>query len=142
VEPCCNIWERSGANNQLEEDGDHEYTPVSKRHHSKSLGACTSSKKCVPDESLFAWLANDNDIVLSLNQELTRKLVQNHVLDLKASKHMVLGATITDNRAIENIGDLKLHFSVAKPAKTVETHGDWVVAWRIVFKATHFIFPH
>jgi hypothetical protein len=51
-------------------------------------------------------------------------------------------STITDNRAIENIGDLELHFGAAKPAKTVETHGDWVVAWRIIFKATRFIFPH
>jgi hypothetical protein len=167
--------ERSGANDQLEEDGDHERTPASKRHRSESPGARTSSKKRVPDESLFAWLANDgsDDTTLSPNQELTRKLVQNHVLDLKASKRMVLGAkrvpefpdsewnnvlagkavnidvvfsgmysTITDNRAIENIGDLELHFGAAKPAKTVETHGDWVVAWRIVFKATRFIFPH
>jgi hypothetical protein len=86
--------ERSGANDQLEEDGDHECTHVSKRHRSESLGAHTSSKKCVPDESLFAWLANDNsnDTALSPNQEFTWKLVQNHMLDLKASKCMVLRA--------------------------------------------------
>jgi hypothetical protein len=160
---------RSGANDQLEEDGDHEHTPASKRRRSESPGAHTSSKKRVPDESLFAWLANDDsdDTTLTPNQELTRKLVQNHVLDLKASKRMVLGAkrvpefpdsewnnvlagkavnidavfsgmysTITDNRAIENIGDLELHFGATKPAKTVGTHGDWVVAWRIILKAT------
>ena len=165
--------ERSN-DDQHEEDGD-ERAPAPKRHRSESPGAHISSKKRVPDESLFAWLANDNsdNTALSPNQELTRKLVQNHVLDLKASKRMVLGAkrvpefpdsewnnvlagkavnidvvfsgmysTITDNRAIENIGDLELHFGAAKPAKTVETHGDWVVAWRIVFKATRFIFPH
>jgi hypothetical protein len=51
-------------------------------------------------------------------------------------------STVTDNRAIENIGDLELHFRAAKPAKAVETHGDWVIAWRIAFKATRFIFPH
>jgi hypothetical protein len=139
------------------------------------VGRGQGLKKCVPDKSLFAWLVNDgsNDTTLSSNQELTRKLVQNHVVDLKASKHMVLGAkhvpefpnskwnhvlsgkavnidvvfsgmysTIMDNRGIKNIGDLELHFGAAKPAKTVETHSDWVVAWRIVFKATHFIFPH
>ena len=50
--------------------------------------------------------------------------------------------TVMDNRAIENIRDLELHFGTTKPAQTVETHGDWVIAWRITFKATHFIFPH
>jgi hypothetical protein len=82
--------ERSGANDdQLEEDGDHERTPASKRLCSESPGACTLLKKCVPDESLFAWLVNNDsdDTALSSNQELTWKLVQNHVLDLKASKH-------------------------------------------------------
>jgi len=51
-------------------------------------------------------------------------------------------STITDNRAIKNIGDLELHFGATKPAKTVETDGDWVIAWRITFKAVQFIFPH
>jgi hypothetical protein len=148
---------------------------VFKRHCSKSPGAHTSLKKRVSDESLFAWLANDDsdNTALSPNQELTWKLVQNHVLDLKASKCRVLRAkhvpefpdskwnnvlvgkvvnidvifsgmysTVTDNRAIENIRELKLHFGASKPTKTVETHGDWVVTWRIVFKATRFIFPH
>ena len=51
-------------------------------------------------------------------------------------------STIMDNRAIENIGDLELHFGATKPAKTMETHRDWVIAWRITFKATCFVFPH
>ena len=93
-----NMWslatihgERSEANDdQLEEDEDREHTPASKRCCSKFPGACASLKKRLPDESLFAWLANNdsNDTALSPNQELTRKLVQNHVLDLKASKFM------------------------------------------------------
>ena len=76
--------ERSN-DDQHEEDGD-ERAPAPKRHRSESPGA--QSKKRVPDESLFAWLANDDsdNTALSPNQELTRKLVQNHVLDLKASK--------------------------------------------------------
>jgi hypothetical protein len=51
-------------------------------------------------------------------------------------------STATDNRAIENIRDLELHFGASKPAKTIKTHGDWVIAWRIVFRATRFVFPH
>ena len=99
--------------------------------------------------------------------------MQNHVLDIKATKLIVLGSkcvpkfpdsewnnvlagkavnlnivfsgmysTVMDNQALENIGDLELHFRAAKPAKSVETHGDWVIAWRTVYKAMHFIFPH
>ena len=48
-------------------------------------------------------------------------------------------STVTDNQPIENIGDLKLHFGAKKPSKTVKSHGDWVIAWRIAFKA---VFPH
>ena len=51
-------------------------------------------------------------------------------------------STSTNNRTIENIGDLELHFGADKPAKSVETHGDWVIAWRIAYWATKFIFPH
>jgi hypothetical protein len=51
-------------------------------------------------------------------------------------------STVTDNRAVENVGDLELHFGASKPAKAVKSHGDWVIAWRIAFKATRFIFPH
>ena len=126
----------------------------------------TSSKKCSPDESLFTWLTNheSDSSVLTASQEQTCKPIQNHVLDLKATKQVVLSSkrvpdsewnnilvgkvinldiifsgmysTVMDNRAIENIGDLKLHFGATKPAKTVETHGDWVITWRITFEAT------
>jgi hypothetical protein len=133
------------------------------------------SKKRAPDESLFAWLADDfaDETFLTTSQELTRKMVQNHALDLKLTKLKVLGAkrvpefpdmewnnvllgkavnldvvftgmfsTATDSRTIENLGELELHFGAAKPAKSVNTHGDWIIAWRIAFRATKFIFPH
>jgi hypothetical protein len=163
--------------------GDHDgsdtgvqaHTPASYRPRSGFPEARIPSKKRSPDESLFAWLADDesDSTALTASQERTRKLVQNHVLDLKTTKRIVLGSkrvpefpdsewnnvlagkavnldvvfsgmysTVTDNRAIENIGDLELHFGASKPAKTVETHGDWVIAWRIAFRATQFIFPH
>jgi len=157
------------------EDDERADQTESRRRRSESPNIKTLSKRRAPDESLFAWLANDeaDTTVLTPSQELTRNLVQNHLLDLKSSKRMVLGSkrvpefpdsewnnilagkavnidivfsgmysTVTDNRAIENIGNLELHFGAAKPAKTVETHGDWVIAWRSVFKATKFIFLH
>jgi hypothetical protein len=158
-----------------DEDDEGADQAESGKRPSESPNVGTPSKKRSPDKSLFAWLANDDadTTLLTPSQELTRNLVQNHLLDLKSSKRMVLSSkrvpefpdsewnnvlagkavnvdvvfsgmysTITDNRAIENIGDLKLHFGAAKPAKTVETHRDWVIAWRSVFKATNFIFPH
>jgi hypothetical protein len=167
--------ETSGGSNNAHGINEGERQPVLAPACPESPGTNTSSKKRFPDESLFAWLANDetDSTVLTLSQELTWKLVQNHTIDLKTSKPMVLSSirvpefldsewsnvlagkavnldavfsgmysTVTDNRAIENIGDLELHFGAAKPAKTVETHGDWVIAWRIVFKATRFVFPH
>jgi hypothetical protein len=69
------------------------------------------SSKCVPEFPDSEW-----------SNVLARKAVN---LDAVFSG---MYSTVTDNRAIENIGDLELHFGAAKPAKTVETHGDWVIA--------------
>ena len=54
----------------------------------------TSSKKRAPDETLFSWLGNDSadDSVLMPSQELTWKLIQNHSIDIKATKLKVLSA--------------------------------------------------
>ena len=83
------------------------------------------SAKCVPEFPNSEW-----------NNVLAGKAVN---IDIVFSG---MYSTIMDNRAIKNIGDLELHFGATKPAKTVKTHRDWVVAWRIVFKAICFIFPH
>jgi hypothetical protein len=163
--------------NDEDSDEEHQEQQRSKRRRSDSPEAsqAISKRKKVPDETLFAWLGTDStsDVLLTPSQELTRKLVQNHTIDIKATKRRVLSAkrvpefpdsewnnvlagkavnlditfsgmysTDSDNRAVENIGDLELHFGASKPAKTVETHGDWVIAWRIAFRATRFIFPH
>ena len=85
--------ERSGANyEQPEDERAQALSSTSKRHHSESPSTRTSTKRRSPDETLFAWLVNDeaDTMVLTASQELTRKLVQNHVLDLKVSKRMVL----------------------------------------------------
>src|SRR6267154_6094008 len=47
-----------------------------------------------------------------------------------------------DSKTIENLEDLELHFRVAKLAKSVETHRDWIIAWRTAVTATKFVFPH
>jgi hypothetical protein len=83
------------------------------------------SSKCIPEFPDSKW-----------NNVLVGKAVN---LDIIFSG---MYSTVTDNRAIKDIGDLELHFGAAKPAKAVKMHGNWVIAWRIAFKATRFIFPH
>jgi hypothetical protein len=51
-------------------------------------------------------------------------------------------STATDSRTIENLSELKPYFGATKPAKSVESHRDWVIAWRIASHAIKFIFPH
>jgi hypothetical protein len=80
--------------------------------------------KCVPEFPNSKW-----------NNVLLEKVVN---IDIIFSG---MFSTVTDSRAIKNIRGLELHFGVAKPAKTVKTHGDWVVAWRIIFEAMGFIVP-
>jgi hypothetical protein len=87
---------------ELGDNGEHEdderrgqvWNPTPKTTQSASPGTGTSSKKNSPDESLFAWFANNevDTTVLTPNQELTCKLVQNHALDIKTTKCMVLGS--------------------------------------------------
>src|SRR5882762_1106592 len=87
--------ERSGANyEQPEDERAQALSSASKRHRSESPSTRTSTKRRSPDETLFAWLVNDeaDTTVLTASQELTHKLVENHVLDLKASKRMVLAS--------------------------------------------------
>ena len=158
-----------------EDEEDLVGTVGDKRPRPDSPVGQLSANKRVPDESLFAWLGDESaeETLLTPSQELTRKMVQNQTIDLKATKRRVLSAkrvpefpdmewnnilagkavnldvifsgmysTASDNKTIENLGDLELHFGVTKPAKSVETHGDWVIAWRIALTATKFIFPH
>ena len=53
-----------------------------------------------------------------------------------------MSSTATNSKTIENLSELKLQFGANKLTKSVKTHGDWVIAWRITFRATKFIFPH
>jgi hypothetical protein len=80
------------------EDPDHEEdvdgTAGSRRPRADSPIGQGSSKKRAPDKSLFAWLGDKfaEETFLTPSQELTRKMVQNHTLDIKLAKLKVLGA--------------------------------------------------
>lgn len=42
----------------------------------------------------------------------------------------------------EELGSLQVRFGYVEPAKTVKTHGEWIIAWYTASDATLFCFPH
>jgi hypothetical protein len=51
-------------------------------------------------------------------------------------------STRTDDRSFERLGAIELWYRVTKPSKTVQSSGDWVIAWSYASKAIQFAFPH
>jgi hypothetical protein len=47
-----------------------------------------------------------------------------------------------DERWTERIGELEVVVGSTKPARVVDTHGKWVIAWDQAVDATTYIFPH
>jgi hypothetical protein len=43
---------------------------------------------------------------------------------------------------VEEIGSISIKFGSLKAAKTIKTHGDWVIAWGGATEAITFCFPH
>jgi hypothetical protein len=58
--------------------------------------------------------------------------------------HVISGSftVSSDNREVEVIGGIQLKYRAAKPAKQVNTSGDWFIAWRLYTQAAMFAFPH
>jgi hypothetical protein len=47
-----------------------------------------------------------------------------------------------EDRRTERFGELEVIVGSAKPAKVVDTHGKWVIAWDQAVDATVYVFPH
>lgn len=47
-----------------------------------------------------------------------------------------------DERRTERLGQLEVVIGGTKPARVVETHGQWVIAWGQLVEATLVVFPH
>lgn len=43
---------------------------------------------------------------------------------------------------MECVGQVKFVLGVVKPARVVDTHGKWLIAWDPTVKATMYVFPH
>jgi hypothetical protein len=51
-------------------------------------------------------------------------------------------AVTHDEKRTERIGDLELVLGPSKPARSVDTHGKWVIAWERASDALVYVFPH
>jgi hypothetical protein len=51
--------------------------------------------------------------------------------------------SVTHNdKRTEKMGEVEVIIGSSIPARTVKTHGDWVIAWDQTVEATVFVFPH
>jgi len=53
-----------------------------------------------------------------------------------------LFSTLTDDKITTTIGDFDLSVRGSKPSKTIQTHGDWTIAWNATSAAILCAFPH
>jgi hypothetical protein len=93
------------------------------------------------DIKLTKWsLLNDKDVPEFPDSEWTNVLSGKAInLDVVFSGTL---STFTDNKTVQTLSEFELLFGAAKPSKTVETHGDWVTAWRAASRAIKFAFLH
>ena len=50
-------------------------------------------------------------------------------------------STIADDKTSASVEGFELTFGGSKPSKTVQTHGDWVIAWNATSIATCHVYP-
>jgi hypothetical protein len=53
-----------------------------------------------------------------------------------------LFSTLTNDKITTSIGDFDLSVSGSKPSKTIQSHGDWTIAWNTSSSVTVCAFPH
>lgn len=53
-----------------------------------------------------------------------------------------INSSTRDERRTESVGHLEIVTGSQKPAKKVDSHGNWVLAWAEAVKAILFVFPH
>ena len=87
--------------------------------------------------------------VLPLNNPRCLQFPNSEWSNLIASRAINLNCVLAgqymishDERHTERISDLEFIVGSDKPAKTVNEHSKWVMAWDTMFQATLFIFPH
>ena len=68
-------------------------------------------------------------------------LIAGRAVDLD---HVLAGqySVAHDERRTEQFGNLEVIVGTVKPARIVDTHGKWVIAWDQAVDATTYVFPH
>jgi hypothetical protein len=69
-------------------------------------------------------------------------LLDENVIDLNHVFSNIYTISHSTNNVVELGKNLKLLHGPSAPAKTVKTHGDWVITWDSLVNATLFIFGH
>ena len=69
-------------------------------------------------------------------------LLSGNAIDLNNVLSNVYSLSHSTSDVVKLGKDLELLHGSSAPAKTVKTHGDWVIAWDSLVKATLFVFKH
>ncbi|PIL33308.1 hypothetical protein GSI_04758 [Ganoderma sinense ZZ0214-1] len=68
-------------------------------------------------------------------------ILSGHAVDLDRVLSNVY-AHSSDDKHIQHLGDVELRYKSLTPVKTVQSAGDWVIAWQRTALATTYAFPH
>jgi len=91
-----------------------------------------------------AWssLLNCNRALPQFPQSEWLNLLNGNAVDLDHVLSNIYTTSHNNKETIELGKNVEILHGVSAPAKTVKTHGDWVIAWDATVNATEFIFRH
>ena len=87
-------------------------------------------------------LLNCNKPIPQFPQAEWLNLLSGYAVDLDHVFSNIYTISHTTNEVVELGKSLELLHGSSTPAKTVKTHGDWVIAWDSLVDATLFVFKH
>jgi hypothetical protein len=47
-----------------------------------------------------------------------------------------------EDKTTSTLGEFKVVFGAARLSKSIQTHGDWTIAWNATSAAIRFVYPH
>ena len=87
-------------------------------------------------------LLNSNRAIPQFPQSEWLSLLSGNSIDLDHVFSNLYTISHDDRESIELGKHVELLHGTSAPAKTVKTHGDWVIAWEAAVEATLFVFKH
>ena len=89
-----------------------------------------------------SFLLNCNRSILQFPQSEWLSLLSGNTVDLVHVFSNIYTISYRMRDTVELGRDIELLHGASAPAKSVKTHGDWVIAWDCLVDATLFIFKH